>query len=347
MKKNNIEKVISKKINEWLDSIEDETLRDSIEKNIVVTGGCIVSLLNNEKPNDYDVYFTNKETVLKVAKYYTNKFNEKNPLHLNKINRQALAWVLDGEDVEKYKKGELKITDFACGYNSDTSTLSGMILNTAPERVKIIINSDGIAKHNTLEINNEDVDKLLDTNKIEEYLEETIINDDGNIFKNDDKNKYIPLFISSNAITLSNGIQLVIRFYGKPEEILKTYDFLHCTSYWESSTKKIVWNAEILESIINKQLKYLGSEYPICSVIRTRKFINRGWKINAGQYLKMAFQISKLDLEDINVLEDQLIGVDSLYFSEAISNLRRMQENNPDVKFDNTYICSIIDKIFN
>ena len=34
-------------------------------------------------------------------------------------------------------------------------------------------------------------------------------------------------------------------------------------------------------------------------MIRTRKFLKRGWHINAGQYLKMCFQISELDLSDI------------------------------------------------
>ncbi len=86
-----------------------------------------------------------------------------------------------------------------------------------------------------------------------------------------------------------------------------------------------------------------------------RKFISRGWTINAGQILKMAFQISELDLNDINVLEDQLVGVDSLYFSAAISYLREMAEekradsNGNEIKFtyDSSYLSTIIDRIFN
>ena len=48
--------------------------------------------------------------------------------------------------------------------------------------------------------------------------------------------------------------------------------------------------------LLARQLVYQGSKYPICSMIRTRKFLQRGWHINAGQYLKMAFQVSELDL---------------------------------------------------
>ena len=41
------------------------------------------------------------------------------------------------------------------------------------------------------------------------------------------KDKYRPRFITSNAITLTDKIQLVCRFYGEVEEIHKNYDFAH------------------------------------------------------------------------------------------------------------------------
>ena len=95
---------------------------------------------------------------------------------------------------------------------------------------------------------------------------------------------------------------------------------------------------------------YIGSKYPVCSVIRARKFIKRGWSINAGQYLKMCFQISKLDLSDISVLEDQLTGVDVAYFATLIDSLQahsqKMKDEGKEFKVDYGYIATIIDKIF-
>ena len=76
MKRSRIEKVISRKISKWLDSIEDDKLRSDLKDNIVVTGGCIVSLLNNEIPNDFDVYFRTKSIAKRVAQYYCDVFNE-------------------------------------------------------------------------------------------------------------------------------------------------------------------------------------------------------------------------------------------------------------------------------
>ena len=101
-----------------------------------------------------------------------------------------------------------------------------------------------------------------------------------------------------------------------------------------------------LEAIINKELYYIGSQYPVCSIIRTRKFISRGWKINAGQYLKMCLQVSELDLKDMKVFKDQLAGVDSAYFAEAISQIEAMKEKSPNLTIDNTYLFEVINRIF-
>lgn len=198
-------------------------------------------------------------------------------------------------------------------------------------RIKIFISSFGVAseKPNILEGPFEDI-----------Y---DVIKDDE---KENKKDKYRPVFLSQNAITLSDRIQLVVRFYGDADEIHKNYDFVHCTNYWTSKDRKLVLRPEATQAILCKELTYVGSKYPLCSVIRTRKFVRRGWIINAGQYLKMMFQLSLLDLSDIAVLEDQLTGVDSAYFSSLIEGLRTKQENDSAFKIGYEYVAKIVDKIF-
>ena len=77
-----------------------------------------------------------------------------------------------------------------------------------------------------------------------------------------------------------------------------------------------------------------------------RKFINRGWKINAGQLLKMCMQVSELDLQNVTVLEDQLIGVDSAYFLHLIDMFRQRQAKEDGFVLSTGYILSVIDKVF-
>ena len=53
MRKSEVSKVIDNKINDWISSITDTELAKDIKNNIIVTGGCIVSLINNETSAHY------------------------------------------------------------------------------------------------------------------------------------------------------------------------------------------------------------------------------------------------------------------------------------------------------
>lgn len=288
MNKRIIKCVLTKKFNEFLESIEDKKVKELVSKNSIITGGAIVSLLLGEEVNDYDIYFTNKETCLAVATYYVNKFNE---AHKN----------------------------------------VGAKIKEAEDRIKIYIQSAGVAGDDETEPNLTSYEEHDSETKSDEALE---------------KPKYKPVYLSSNAITLSDKVQLVIRFYGDAETIHENYDFVHCTNYWTSSNRELVLRQVALEAILSKELRYVGSKYPLCSIIRTRKFITRGWTINAGQYLKMCMNLQDFNLRDIKTLEDQLVGVDSGYFAMVINALQKQKEDNPNFEVDNTYVAQIIDKIF-
>jgi hypothetical protein len=60
----------------------------------------------------------------------------------------------------------------------------------------------------------------------------------------------------------------------------------------------------------------------------------------------MCFQISELDLSDIDVLEDQLIGVDSTYFQMFIDKIKKQSEDGVKIDISSDYVVSVIDRIF-
>lgn len=300
MNSKNIAKALNKKLSNWVESIEDKELVKEIKQDAMITGGALVSLINNEKPNDYDVYFKTLETCEKVAQYYAEKWNELHP-----------------------EKDKVRIDRH---YDE----------NNVFDRVQCFIQSSGIVM--------EDGENGIDDNT-EPYTTE---NEEEPILENPEitKPKYRPRYFSTNAISLSDGIQVVIRFWGAVEEIHKNYDFEHCKCSYDWYENKVNLPVKALECIINKELYYSGSKYPLCSIIRTRKFIERGYHINAGQYVKMALELNELNLKDLNVFKDQLMGVDSAYFNAAIDCIMKRKEENPDFCPYNAYLFEIINKIF-
>ena len=157
------------------------------------------------------------------------------------------------------------------------------------------------------------------------------------------KNRYRPVFLSSNAITLSDGIQIVIRFHGEPSEIIANFDFVHTTCYWTSKSGKVVVNEAALLSLLNRKLKYVGSRYPLCSLVRTRKFVARGWKAPASVYVKAMFQCTKLNWNNLSTWEDQLTGMDAAYFSHILSILEH--DRQAGVSIDGNYVVELIDRM--
>lgn len=313
MNRKHINAQLCKVFNQFLESIENQEVKELLEKGTIITGGAIVSLLQGEKPHDYDLYFKDFKTCFKVAEYFVNRFNE------GKKDKVAVVKIQTSKELGKVDEKWISFDD----------ALKEVADNKEP-RIKVFIQSEGVAADEEFE------DDEMQTN----------ITPETNIEEVEETPKYKPKFLTSNAISLSGKIQLVIRFYGDPEKIHENYDFVHCTNYWTSWDRKVSLKLEAMEAIINKELIYVGSKYPLCSIIRTRKFINRGWSINAGQYLKMCMQLNELDLKNVQVLEDQLVGVDSTYFKMLINALEEKQKADNDFRINSSYVAAIVDKIF-
>lgn len=316
LKAKTIKSVIRRKLDAWLDTINDEALRETCRREAVVTGGCIASMLLGEPVNDFDVYFRTKHTVKAVADYYVKEFTAR---------KKDQGGIPVGCYVEELKDSAGK------------------------DRVRIVVKSAGVANvdqdddyayfedrpdHEAGQYIAEAFDPLSDVKDIADEAKQALIGEN--------MPEYAAAFLSSNAISLRGKIQLVLRFYGDPDTIHESYDFVHCMNYYESGMSALTLRPEALEALLSRTLVYRGSQYPLCSVIRSRKFIERGWRINAGQYLKMAMQISKLDLTDHVTLEEQLTGVDVAYFAEVIAKIK---DKDPQ-RVDAAYLIEIIDRMF-
>ncbi len=304
MQVNTINKLIFQKVTDWIESITDTELRKKIEKHAVITGGCITTMLQDIPVNDYDVYFSDINTLYQLAEYYGKEVMIR---VLNGNNRESILIEHLHERLGMDKKQSIDYIN-SIEFEDDFAELTVRYKNLNPGQVKMDVAGDGYRV---------------------EFKE------------GEEKPKYAVAFVSPNAISLTDDIQIVLRFSGSVEEIHKTFDFIHATNYWTFKTG-LVTNVKALESILTKELKYQGSLYPLTSIIRMKKFLKRGWNINAGEILKIMFQINELDLKNPEVLEEQLIGVDIAYFAKVIEILRGV----PKDKINSIYLNTIINRVF-
>lgn len=288
MQTKTIKKIIESKLNEWLETITDEKLRKKVRENILLSGGSITSLLQQQDVNDYDIYLKDMDVLLELTKYYTQGMSN--------------VEILDGRNKAKYNEYLEKREDM---FEDDYAQRSVAYRTLKPDQIKLYLPTGGM--------------------KVD----------------HDEATPYQVEFLSPNAISLSDNLQIVIRFHGDNEAIHKTFDFIHATNYF-TFKEGLVLNIDALTSIMSKTLRYQGSLYPLTSIIRIKKFLNRGWNISAGEMLKIMFQISELDLTNPDVLEEQLIGVDIAYFGKLVEILRDTEH-----KIDSHFLNTIIDKVFN
>lgn len=297
-----IDKIVRKKMDDWLESITDKKLRKEVKDVILVSGGCIASMFLQEDINDFDVYIQSQDTLVKLAEYYskTKSIVVFDGRDKEKLILQMIPLAKDLKDFEMHR-GQIK--DF------DMHTYS-KLMALEDNQVKLDIPDEGFAY------------KVLPDDLI--------------------KKPFQVVFLSPNAISLSNKVQIILRFSGDAEEVHKNFDFIHATNYW-TYADGVVTNKKALESLLTKQLFYQGSLYPLTSILRMKKFVIRKWKISAGEVFKIMWQIADLDLRDSVSLTNQLIGVDIAYFADLIEKLNQREPK----EWDADYINRNIDEVFN
>lgn len=376
MKTSTIKIALRQQLNNWIETIHDETVRKLVQKNAFVTGGAITSMLQGEMPNDIDVYFRTRETALAVAMYYVKDFNSRAD-NRYRIMQEAwnahAAWQKQNKDyhcrqgrdyidTSKWPPTPVKPMHETLVKTENRRNCKGEL----EDRIIIYAKSAGVvsetqSKYEYFEQREEhEADDFMNSLKTDsdsqaehayEEMSEAPLKYAEDLASDlrrpagrpptGIEGKYRPVFLSENAITLSHKIQLVVRFYGEPAEIHQNYDYAHCMCWYKLDGDELVLPQEALECILSKTLIYKGSLYPLASIFRLRKFIARGWRITAGQLLKIMWQISEIDLKNKEILRDQLIGVDQAYMHQLLRALE-----TKDGKIDATYLTKLVDEIF-
>jgi hypothetical protein len=83
------------------------------------------------------------------------------------------------------------------------------------------------------------------------------------------------LLVTENATTLKNGIQIITKYYGSPEEVRKTFDYVHCLPYYDAMQDKLYISRDQYDCCNAKILKVNNLDN--LKEYRRQKFLNRGY----------------------------------------------------------------------
>lgn len=126
---------------------------------------------------------------------------------------------------------------------------------------------------------------------------------------------------TENAISFSNKVQLIIKYYGNPKDVCSKFDFKHSKAYYDYLTDEIYIDDDILECIKSRKLVYVQSQFPLNALLRANKFIKRGWKLDNGEIVKICFDLNKFDLSVPEILKQQLGGISGSYLNQVVDSL--------------------------
>lgn len=242
MKAKQVEKLLSGVMNNFLLSIKDEEIKETLKNKSFISGGCIPSMLMGEWVNDYDIYLYDEFSAKNIKNYF-----------------------------EKLPKKP----------------------------------------------------------------------------KQDKTDKFHVKLITENAINLSDKIQIITKFYGTPEKVVENFDWQHIKSWYDCSNEKLNLTNDVYKLIVEKELIYTGSAYPLSSLLRLKKYLKKGWNVSNQTIIMIVFDILKVfgtnniqESEIQEYIDENLIEINNIKRTMPVEE-EDVGEDTPNSKDDNDSVNDI------
>jgi hypothetical protein len=139
--------------------------------------------------------------------------------------------------------------------------------------------------------------------------------------------RWFPIkFESTNAITYKRKdkqrvytVQLITRFSGQANEIFDWFDFTITHGAYDFEDKRFYFGIRFFPDLAKRRLVYSGaSQYPICAMYRTGKYVKRGYELPGATTMHIALSIVQLKIENYKDLKEQLMGIDTIYLQKLL-----------------------------
>lgn len=161
--------------------------------------------------------------------------------------------------------------------------------------------------------------------------------------------KGVLVITTANALTyrFSNVVIQLIRFSDAFKEdinsIFDLFDYTVCMGAYDLDSKEFKLHDSFLQHIAQKRLVFNpNTKFPISSLIRSKKYMNRGYSLSSLDSIKLGLAINNLKIETYRDLKDQLEGIDTLILKELTDKLM----DNPETTYDLTESLELLEKEF-
>ena len=139
---------------------------------------------------------------------------------------------------------------------------------------------------------------------------------------------YIEVCNTNNAITyrdvpLDQDIQLIkINMAEDAYNLISTFDMFHNAIAFTCGLNTLATHPNFEECIIQRKLMYNPkAKYPISSLQRIFKYLQRGYTISNFDLAMVALKIASLNIKNREDLERELRGIDTDAFNDFMSTL--------------------------
>lgn len=169
--------------------------------------------------------------------------------------------------------------------------------------------------------------------KIQQYNEQT--NESNLIFVYESKNS-ISYKILDNRLSTYVKIQFITlpHLMNKTiEEIFNSIDFSICKCAYNFSTQTFIFDDEFLQSYKTKHITFNSNTlYPISSLLRVKKYENKGYSFTTHEMLKICFAINNLKINTYKDIVFHLTAVSTSYYSDFLELL--LTDDYKDLPFN-------------
>jgi hypothetical protein len=157
----------------------------------------------------------------------------------------------------------------------------------------------------------------------------------GGVWVNPDKEAQLRCVseLAATYVIAGTTYQVVFMTWGQPKDVINKFDFEHCRCAYDpkaSLETRFSLGSRFFECCAARTVVYRAgiAMYPLGSMIRMGARQAKDWNVPDVEWVKVAWDTSKLDLSNPKVLRAQLRGVDVVVLDALVKKLEAMKSDD-------------------